>query len=214
MFRGIARASRFVSGSVVMLALLLLVLTLCPALLNAQTEQPDQQKMAQEYMKMMSPNENHAYFKDIAGKWDVKTVAWMAMGQESTVTKGTCDASLMFGGRFLMMKFSSTMMGQPFEGIEILGYDNLKKKYVTFWIDNQSTNFYLTEGTRDSLTKVETETGDWGTPMGGTMPVRSVTKVVNKDTIVYELYMTMPGGQEFKSVENTMTRKKMAAGKK
>ena len=108
-----------------------------------------------------------------------------------------------------MMKFTGTMFGQPFEGLEIVGYDNLKKKYVTFWIDNQSTGFYLTEGTRDTLTHVETETGDWPDPMtGSSIKVRSVTKFLSKDEYVYELYMISPDGKEFKSLENRSTRKK------
>jgi len=165
--------------------------------------------MMQEYMKMMAPNENHAYFNDLVGKWDVKTTAWMAPDAKPVVSQGSCDAQVILGGRFIMMKFTGTMFGQPFEGMEIVGYDNLKKKYVTFWIDNWSTSFYLTEGTRDTLTKAETETGDWPDPMtGGTIKVRSVTTFVSRDEYLYELYMMPEGGKEYKSLENRTTRKK------
>jgi hypothetical protein len=190
-------------------ALCLVVVAFTPLQVRAADTQQDQQKMVQEYMKMMAPNENHAYFNDLAGKWDVKTTAWMVPGQEPVVSQSSCEASVILGGRFLMMKFAGAMFGQPFEGLEIVGYDNLKKKYVTFWIDNQSTGFYLTEGTRDTLTHVETETGDWPDPMTGkSIKVRSITKFVSKDEYVYELYVTPPGAKEFKGLENKSTRKK------
>ena len=190
-------------------ALCLVVVAFTPLQVGAADTQQDQQKMAQEYMKIMAPNENHAYFNDLVGKWDVKTTAWMAPGQEPVVSQSSCEASVILGGRFLMMKFAGTMFGQPFEGLEIVGYDNLKKKYVTFWVDNQSTGFYLTEGTRDTLTRVETETGNWPDPMTGkSIKVRSITKFVSKDEYIYELYMTPPGAKESKSLENRSTRKK------
>lgn len=212
MFLGIRNVARLASSlfapSVLCLLAVAMVVFAAPRLQAADTQE-DQQKMMQEYMKMMAPNENHAYFKDLVGKWDVKTTAWMASGQEPVVSQSSCEASILFGGRFLMMKFAGTMFGQPFEGLEIVGYDNSKKKYVTFWIDNQGTGFYLTEGTRDTTTRVETETGDWPDPMTGSIiKVRSITKFVSKDEYVYELYMTPPGAKEFKSMENRSTRKK------
>jgi hypothetical protein len=217
MFHGIRCAARLASRLfapsalclLAVFALCLVVVALGPLQVRAADTQEDQQKMVQEYMKMMAPNKNHAYFNDLVGKWDVKTTAWMAPGQEPVVSQSSCEASVILGGRFLMMKFAGTMFGQPFEGLEVVGYDNLKNKYVTFWIDNQSTGFYLTEGTRDTLTRVETETGDWPDPMTGkSIKVRSITKFVSKDEYVYELYTTPPGAKESKSLENRSTRKK------
>ena len=207
--RNVARLASSVFTPSVLCLLAVVAVLIAPLQVSAADTQEDQQKMMQEYMKMMAPNENHAYFNGLVGKWDVKTTAWMAPGQEPVVSQSSCEASLLLGGRFLMMKFAGTMFGQSFEGVEIVGYDNFKKKYVTFWIDNQSTGFYLTEGTRDTTTHVETETGDWPDPMSGSMiKVRSITKFVNKDEYVYELYMTPPGAKEFKSLENRSTRKK------
>jgi len=101
------------------------------------------------------------------------------------------------------------MMEQPFKGIQIVGYDNFKKKYVTFWIDNSSTPFFLTSGNFDESGKVLTETGAWPDFMtGGTSEVRMVTKIVSDDKIVYEMYMIGPDGKEFKTMENTSNRKK------
>jgi hypothetical protein len=80
----------------------------------------------------------------------------------------------ILGGRFIMMKYSGTMMGQPFEGIQIVGYDNMQGKYLTFWIDNSSTAFFLLSGTYDAAKKTWTDSGRWADPMGERLPSRFI----------------------------------------
>ena len=116
---------------------------------------------------------------------------------------------MILGGRFLKMDYKGTMFGQPFEGVQIIGFDNMKKKYISFWIDNTSTAFFLLEGTRDESSKTTTETGLWPDPMtGGTMKVKGITKMISPDEFSYEMYMIGPDGKEFKSLENRAVRKK------
>ena len=43
------------------------------------------------------------------------------------------------------------MMGQPFSGVGIDGYDNLRKKYVTTWIDTMGTGIFSMEGTASAM---------------------------------------------------------------
>lgn len=187
---------------------MLMIVCLClPS--PSQEAKKDQQKMMEEYMKLMVPHENHAYFKNFVGNWDVKSTAWMEPGAQPSVGQNSSQAELIMGGRFLKMAFKGNMFGQPFEGLQIVGYDNLEKKYITFWIDNSSTSFYFTSGSRDESGKVMNETGLWPDPMtGGKMKVRAVTRIISQDEYIYELYMVGPDGKEFKSLENRATRKK------
>jgi hypothetical protein len=173
-----------------------------------QPSQQDQQKMMEAYKKMSALNENHEYLKYFVGEWDVTSRAWMFPGSEPVVSQSTSKADLILGGRFLKMLFKGTMFGQPFQGLQIVGYDNLQKKHITFWIDNSSTAFFLSTGSRDESGKVITDTGERPDPMtGGVIKVRAVNTLVNKDEFTYELYMTGPDGKEFKSLENSARRK-------
>ena len=175
----------------------------------AQQSEQDQQKAMEAYLKMMAINENHAYLKNFVGEWNVTSKGWMMPGQEPVISQNTGQAELILGGRFLKIQFKGTMFGQPFEGLQIIGYDNMKKKYISFWIDSTSTAFFETEGTRDEPSKTTTETGLWPDPMtGGTTKVKGVTKLVSPDEFSYELYMIGPDGKEFKSLENRCLRKK------
>jgi hypothetical protein len=188
------------------LAFILLLALDTPA---SQQSQQDQQKAMEAYMKMMATNENHAYLESFVGEWNVTSKGWMQPGAPPETSENYSKAEMILGGRFIKMEFKGTMFGQPFEGLQIVGYDNMKKKYITFWIDSSSTAFFLTEGVRDAAGKTMTETGVWPDPMtGGTMKVRGVTKLVGPDEFTYEMYMIGPDGKEFKSLENRAVRKK------
>lgn len=185
-----------------------LALSLSPFLVGAQEAPQDQQAMMEAYMKLMAPNENHEYLKNFVGEWDVTTTSWMMPGAEPSVSTGTSKAGLILGGRFLIMEFEGTMFGQPFEGLQIVGFDTLQKKFVTFWIDNSSTAFYLMSGAPGESEKVRTETGVWPDPMtGGTIKVRDVTTLVDEDEFHYEMFMTASDGTEFKSLEYRAKKK-------
>ncbi|HVO76522.1 MAG TPA: DUF1579 domain-containing protein [Candidatus Bathyarchaeia archaeon] len=176
---------------------------------GAQEKSTDQQKAMETYMKVGAPNENHAFLKNFAGKWNVTSTAWMQPGAQPSVSQGTCAADLVLGGRYCLMKFQSVMFGQPFEGIEIIGYDNTQQKYITFWIDNTGTAFYLTTGTREAAGNTINDTGLWPDPMtGGPLKVRAVTRFVGLDEYTYELFMVGSDGKEFKSLENRCVRQK------
>jgi hypothetical protein len=197
-----------IKKSLMTVGAILLVLSMTPIFTSAQETQQDQQAMMEAYMKMMAPNENHEYFKSFVGEWDVTTTSWMMPGAEPTVTQNSSKAELIMGGRFLKMAFEGTMMGMPFEGIQIIGYDNLQKKYISFWIDNSSTNFFLLSGMLDDSGKVMTEKGEWPDPMtGGTSKVKTTTKWIGPDEFVYEMFMIGPDGKEFKNLQNQMKRK-------
>jgi hypothetical protein len=176
--------------------------------LFAQTSPQDQKKAMEAYAKAMAVTENHGHLKFFVGKWDVKSTMRTFPGTPPTTSQNMGEVTPILGGRFIMTKFSGTMMGQPFEGVQINGYDNMQKKFLTFWIDSSSTAFFLLSGTYDAARKTWTDTGRWADPMGGTTPVRSVTRIVGPDEYVYEMYMGLPDGKEFKSLENHCIRKK------
>jgi hypothetical protein len=116
---------------------------------------------------------------------------------------------MILGGRFLKSHMKGTMMGMPFEGLSITGYDNFKKECVTMWIDNAGTGIYQTSGTMDKASKTRTETGLWDDLMtGGKIKVRWVTKIIDDNKYEFVMYSTDSTGKEFKSGEIIYIRKK------
>jgi len=172
-------------------------------------EMSAQEKQMMEMMKKYGmPGKNHELLKNYVGDWDIEAKSWSKPGGQPMTSKATQKSQLIFDGRFVKCQFEGTMMGHKFLGLEIIGYDLYQNKYITFWIDSMSTNFFLTTGTLDTSGKVLTDTGNWPDPMsGGMTKVKNVTTFTQDGKYKFEMYMIMPDGKEFKSMELLATRK-------
>lgn len=101
------------------------------------------------------------------------------------------------------------MMGQAFEGISTVGYDNASKEIVSSWLDNMGTNIMQMRGKYDGISKTMDMKGECTDPMTGKIKtVRETYTLVDDNTRKMEMYDTDPNGKEFKSMEIVMTRKK------
>ncbi|MGH8538282.1 MAG: DUF1579 domain-containing protein [Gammaproteobacteria bacterium] len=110
---------------------------------NQKAEKPmDPQGMMEVYAKLATPGEPHKLFASLAGSWTTKTKEWMEPNKPPMESTGTAEMKMLLGGRFLYQEFNGNMMGKPFSGIGIDGYDNLRKKYVTAWIDTMGTGIF------------------------------------------------------------------------
>jgi hypothetical protein len=94
----------------------------------------------------------------------------------------------------------------PFHGQNLVGYDNVKKKYINVWIDDMSTGPMITEGTASG--DVITGEGSFNDPMTGKPnKVKDIATKIDKDHYTYELHMTSPEGKMYKAMVVTYTRK-------
>jgi hypothetical protein len=193
----------------VVLALALIFSFALPAFVAGQQMSKAEQEMMEKQMKYAMVTKNHDFLKKYVGTWDVETKGWMSPGTDPMMGKGTMKNALIFDGRYVKCEFEG-MMGQPFKGLEIIGYDLFQNKYTTFWIDTMSTSFFLTSGTLDPTGMILTETGTAPDAMtGGTTKVKDVTTFLADGKFKFEMFMIGPDGKEFKSMELVATRKSM-----
>ena len=158
--------------------------------------------------KMAAPGAEHAALNALAGSWKATTKMWNPGIPEPMVSEGTCERNWVMGGRYLVANYKGLFGGMPFEGMEVLGYDNLKKQYVSSWVDNMGTGITLTQGAAmDAATHSYTLSGPMTDMMGNTSPVREVTTIVDGNTYTMTMYGT-DGGQESKMMEITYSRAK------
>jgi hypothetical protein len=188
---------------------LCLVLTVSVAMAKDKKpeKQMDPQAMMEMYQKLATPGEPHKLFASLAGSWTTKTKEWMEPGKPPTESTGTAEMKMLLDGRFLQQEFTSQMMGQPFSGIGIDGYDNLRKRYVTTWIDTMGTGFFTMEGTASADGKTITLKGRHDEPGGGQMTHRAVWKILDSNTQTFDMYGAHHGGKEMKMLEIAYTRK-------
>jgi len=67
--------------------------------------------------------------------------------------------STSLGGIWSVQHFESSLMGQPYTGLEIVGYDPLKQKYVSVWVDSLTPLLLVMEGDYDADSKTLTMKG-------------------------------------------------------
>ncbi len=106
----------------ILLCSLLLIITASASNLKAQD-----QEMMKRWMEYSTPSDAHKAMAKLAGNWNFTSKMWMDPSQPPMDGTGTNKFEMIYGDRYLQSKVSSTMMGMPFEGVSILGYDNAKK---------------------------------------------------------------------------------------
>jgi hypothetical protein len=168
----------------------------------------DMQAMMDVYKKLGTPGAPHKVLASMAGSWNTKTKAWMEPNKPPMESTGTCEQKMLLGGRYLQQEYNGEMMGSPFTGINLIGYDNHTKKYVSTWIDSMSTGIYYFEGTASADGKTVTQESSYDDPVRGPMVWRSVTRIVDDNTLEYEMDLTPKGGKKEKMMEMTVTRKR------
>src|SRR5881398_772531 len=135
------------------------------------TGQPNPQEMMKQMIELSKLNENHRLLSSLDGNWNFTIKIWMnpdpnAKPQES---KGTATRKTVMGGRYVMMDVNGRMQmpGEDgkmkdvqFKGMGLEGYDNVKKKFVSSWVDNMGTGIQFSEGTYDPASKTFTFTSE------------------------------------------------------
>ena len=106
----------------------------------------DQEAVMQKWIEFMTPGAEHELLKNRVGKWSVKMEMWVSPDAPVSLSEGTSEMKLVMEGRYLLDSTKSTFQGRPFEGAGITGYDKLKKKFVSVWIDNFGTGFTISTG--------------------------------------------------------------------
>lgn len=169
---------------------------------------PTAEEMA-AWEKAMTPGEQHKKMAAREGTWDTTGKFWMAPDAPPTESKGVAKFKMVLGGRYEMQEYNGEMMGAPFQGIGIAGYDNVKKKHFSTWIDSMGTGMMVLEGTADEK-GVVTIAGTMVDPATGKdCKVRMVTAEKDKDSIQFEMFVDDGKGKgEAKCMELNYTRRK------
>ncbi len=127
-------------------------------------DKPDDAKMMAQMMELAKPGENHKVLEGLVGTWKYTTKLWMSPDPKAPPMEysGETVVKPIMGGRYFQSDVSGKiqmpgadgkMMDMDFKGMEIAGYDNAKKIYVSSWVDNMGTGIMLSEGSYDAATK-------------------------------------------------------------
>jgi len=141
------------------------------------------------------------------GEWTSNMSTWMQPGAPPTKSTGSVINKMILGGRYQESKFKGDFMGMPFEGVGLLGYDNIKKSFNSTWADNMGSAIMYMDAKWDDNSKSISFTGKTVDPMSGKeIAIRETFKIIDDNTQLMGMFVTNDG-KEFKSMEIKFTRK-------
>jgi len=110
---------------------------------------------AQEVPQFPSPQKEHEWLQQFAGDWETHSKAMMGPDQPEIKCEGAIH-SRMLGGFWIVSEMKSEAMGMAMNGVQTIGYDAKKKKYVGTWVDSMSDHMWRYEGSVDESGKILT----------------------------------------------------------
>ncbi len=168
----------------------------------SQNEPPSEEEMMAMMMKFMTPAEDHAKLDAFQGKYDFTVKMWMAPGAPPDISENKGDYEWMLDRHFMRGNFEGEFFGQPFNGLDITGYDIFREEYVSIWLDNFSTGVMITRGKmNDDGVIVMHGTMDDVMSQTKDLPVKTKLYMNDKGERVYEMYIPGPDGKMFKHME-------------
>lgn len=177
---------------------------------NGKTmEMPDSATMMKNWQEYMTPGDMHKMMATWDGEWDSDLTMWMAPGAPETKSTSKAVNKMILNGMYQQSTHTGEMMGMPFNGISTVAYDNHEKQFVTTWIDNMGSGIMVLKGPWDPATKTMTLKGKMTDPgTKGEVTVKETFKIIDDNTQEMEMFITMPDGSEFKTMNIRFTRKK------
>jgi hypothetical protein len=168
---------------------------------------PQQKAEMELYMKAGTPGAPHQALASTVGDYDLKIKSWHEPGGPAMEDTGTARRTMALGGRVLVEDVTSAMMGMPFTGHGMRGYDNVSGKHWSTWTDSMSTGVMVSEGTCDAQ-QTCSFTGTWNDAIKkGPVKARMTSRWTSPTTEIFEMYGPGKDGKEMKMMEITYTKK-------
>ena len=178
---------------------------------GTQQAMPSEDEMMQAWMEFGAPNEHHALLEKFVGNWQLESTYWMAPGAPAETSVSYSEAKIIMGGRYLSeeVKGEMEMPGgetMQFQGSALVGYDNAKKMYFSYWIDNFSTSVFIEWGSINEKGQLITKGSMFNPMYGKETKTKSTVTFVDDNTRTLEMWMEHPEEGMFKHMEITYTR--------
>jgi hypothetical protein len=178
-----------------------------PAAAAAEKEYTQEEEFA-AWMAVANPGPEHERMAAECGEWTVACKVWMAPGAPPEESTAKATMRMLLDGRFQEMEYQGSMMGMPFVGRSLTGFDRYQKKFVSTWCDSMGTMIMMSKGDFDPEGKVRTMRSEFTDPLGRACSMRMVSRAVDADHMHWEMYGATGSKPETKVMEMSFTRVK------
>ncbi|MEX1231295.1 MAG: DUF1579 domain-containing protein [Planctomycetaceae bacterium] len=164
---------------------------------------------AQDVPNFPQPQKEHEWLKQFAGDWETESKAIAGPDMPAFECKGTIS-SRMLGGFWVVNELNTDIGEIKITGVQTIGYDARKEKYVGTWVDSVMDYMWKYEGDIDETGKILTLEAEGPNMMaaGETAMFRDVYEFKSKDQIVMKSQMQGEDGEWVTFMEGTAKRKK------
>jgi len=152
------------------------------------------------------PDEEHKQLSRLVGCWEVLI---KALFEPSKIQEewASLETKWILDGRYLQQEVKGTMAGQPYEGMGLMGYDNVMKERFATWADSMSTGILVMRGKCPADAKKCSTKGQTSDAVAGKMVTYTETTTFTDDNhFSFEMHGPGPGGKQFKMMEIVYTR--------
>jgi hypothetical protein len=165
------------------------------------------EKMAAPMASIM-PGPAQQKLAKLVGEWTTVTKFTAPDIPKPDETTGTAKLSMVLGGRFLHEENSGTMMGQPYSGARLTGYNNDAKQYEASWTWTMSTAILRMAGKSNDDGKTINFDASFAGANGEDTRMTVIVKVIDDDHFTVDINGKYPDGSAGPRLETTYTRKK------
>jgi hypothetical protein len=156
------------------------------------------------------PGEMHKKIAKEVGTWKGKQTMWMGPDSEPSTTECSSTVSPLMDGRFVKVDFSGIIEGMgPYNGMGIVGYDNVSQKIQAIWLDNHGTGMSVGTGELSADGKTLTIEYSFTCPLTKKpATMRQVETYTSPTSKTMEMFGADPKtGKEYKMMKIEMTKK-------
>lgn len=162
-----------------------------------------------EWASLSQRGPSHKLLDMFVGDWNAQISFWSAPGADPQRSRGTSSIRWILGDRFLQEDFKGDVVGEQFQGMGLMGYDNAARQFKTVWIDSLNTALAVSYGKFLAERNAFDMASDVYDPLlGRTKTVRSMLAIESPDKYSFSMVDTAPNGQEFTSLEILYSRKR------
>ncbi|MEO0530894.1 MAG: DUF1579 domain-containing protein [Planctomycetota bacterium] len=155
------------------------------------------------------PVAEHELLQRFVGTWDSVGECSTGPDSEPMINRATMT-SRSVGGRWVVNEMDVDAGGMPVTGLQTLGYDPAKQKYVGTWVDSMQNHLWVYEGDYDPATKtlVLHTMGPNMMGDGELIPFRDSYEFVSDDEIISRSE-AKTDGEWVEFMKSRLTRKPM-----
>lgn len=151
------------------------------------------------------PAPEHSWLSRHTGTWNARITTTVFPGAPPMEWSGTIHISMTGGGLWQVLDFKGEMMGRPFAGHGMTGFDPFQKKFVQCWGDSMSPNMLQLKGDLDEVNKTLVMAGEMQTPMGCAR-MKQITREVSVDELLFLVEVPAENGKDFTVMRAVYTR--------